>query len=615
MKRLSIIIPCYNAEPYINELLDCLSPQITPEVEVFVIDDGSKVPFKTDYEWAKVIRQANGGASAARNTGLDNAVGDYIAFIDADDLVSDKYIETILAKIDEGFDYLYMSWKTLPGGWACDVKLNSVDDVFPSFNLCVWNRIYKRSNIGKIRFNTKKKIAEDAQFIREVKETGKKAFISDYMYFYRSSTPDSLTKRFGDGKVETRRVVYNIPHITRDDDLLAEVRRLDKEAEVIIMTNKNEMPELSKYAMVIAPTVIKGTELRGEPTGLFTLIDESINTDIVIWTAVTQKIGGIETWIYNFCSFMHKYYDIVVMYDDMDDSQIDRLMPYARVIKRKRPVLCHTLIVNRITDKTPSEVTYERKIQMVHACKMVESWTIPQDNDLIVGVSSVVLGSFQQKGEVIHNLINIPKEDDALLLVSATRLGTFEKGKKRMIEMSEQMRDAGIKFIWLCFSEVDPGSELITWLKPRLDISSYIRKADYLVQLSDAEGFGYSVVEALSMGTPVITTPVAVLDELKFIDGESGYIVPFEGDMEVERFKHIPKVDYKYANNAIVKKWRSILGDGNPTYKPSIRRMRILTTFKDSATNRTYKIGNEVYMLKEVADKAIKAGYAREVKQ
>ena len=310
---------------------------------------------------------------------------------------------------------------------------------------------------------------------------------------------------------------------------------------------------------------------------------------------------------------MHKYYDIVVMYDDMDDSQIDRLMPYARVIKRKRPVLCHTLIVNRITDKTPSEVTYERKIQMVHACKMVESWSVPQDNDLIVGVSSVVLGSFQQKGEVIHNLINIPKEDDALLLVSATRLGTFEKGKKRMIEMSEQMRDAGIKFIWLCFSEVDPGSELITWLKPRLDISSYIRKADYLVQLSDAEGFGYSVVEALSMGTPVITTPVAVLDELKFIDGESGYIVPFEGDMEVERFKHIPKVDYKYANNAIVKKWRSILGDGNPTYKPSIRRMRILTTFKDSATNRTYKIGNEVYMLKEVADKAIKAGYAREV--
>ena len=230
-----------------------------------------------------------------------------------------------------------------------------------------------------------------------------------------------------------------------------------------------------------------------------------------------------------------------------------------------------------------------------------------------IGVSSVVLGSFKQKGEVIHNLINIPKEDDALLLVSATRLGTFEKGKKRMVEMAEQMRDKGIRFVWLCFSEVDPGSNLITWLKPRLDISPFIRKADYLVQLSDAEGFGYSVVEALSMGTAVITTPVAVLDELKYLDGDYGYIVPFEGDMDVERFRRIPHVEYRYANNTIVKKWRSILGEGNPTYNPSIRKMRILTTFKDSATNRTYKIGNEVYMLNEVADKAIKAGYAREV--
>lgn len=611
--RLSIIIPCYNAEPYISELLDCLDKQMRDDVEVIVIDDGSRVPFDTSYKWVKTLRQANGGASKARNTGLDNATGDYVAFIDADDLVSDKYIDTILAKIEEGFDYLYMSWKTLPGGWACDVKLNSIDDTFPSFNLCVWNRVYKRSKIGKIRFNTKKKIAEDAQFIREVKETGKKAFIGDYMYFYRSNTPDSLTKRFGAGKVETRRVVYNIPHVKKDPDLLAEVRRLDKEAEVIIMTTKCEMPELSKYAMVISPTVIKGTELRGEPTGLFTLIDESINADICIWTSITQKIGGIETWIYNFCAAMSKHYDIVVMYDEMDDMQINRIIPYARVIRRNKPVVCKTLIVNRITDKTPSTVTYERKIQMCHACKMIDAWEIPNDNDLVVGVSQVVLDSFNREGEVIHNLINIPKDENVLLLVSATRLGTFEKGKKRMIALAEQMRDAGIRFVWLCFSEVDPECDLITWMRPRLDITAYIRKADYLVQLSDEEGFGFSIFEALVMGTPVITTPISILEEMRFKDGEHGYIVPFDGDMDVKRFRWIPEVDYRYDNASIIRKWRKILGEGNPTYKPSIKNMQILTTFKDSATGRTYKQGNTVYMLKEIAEKAKNAGYAREV--
>ena len=612
--ELTIIIPCYNAEPYIGELLDCLAPQITPGVEVIVVDDGSKVPFKTSYTWATVVRQKNGGASKARNKGLDMATGDYVAFIDADDLVADNYIDTILAKIAEGFDYLYMSWRTLPGGWQCDVKLKTVNDTFPSYNLCVWNRVYKRSKIGKVRFNTNKRIAEDAQFIRDVKETGVKAFISDYMYFYRSNTPDSLTKRFADGRVETRRVVYNIPHVKEDADLLAEVRSLDKVAEVIVMTNKCDMPELTKYAMVIPPTVIKGTELRGEPTSLFTLIEPTIRTDVVIWTAVTQKIGGIETWIYNFCMYLHKYYDIVVLYDEMDDVQIDRLTPYARVIKRGKRIECDTLIVSRITDLSPANVSYEKKVQMVHACKMDERWFIPQDADEIVGVSEVVLETFDQKGKVIHNLVHTEESDEVLLLVSATRLGTFEKGTRRMREMAEQMRDKGMRFIWLCFSDVDPKSDLITWMSPRLDISAYIRKADYLVQLSDAEGFGYSMVEALSMGTPVITTDITILDEIGFTENVDGYIVPFYGDMDVERFKYIPEPKFKYDNKPIIEKWRRLLGKGNPTYKPNVKRMYIGTTFKDSATNRTYKIGTTVYMIAEIADKAISAGYAREVK-
>lgn len=612
--KLSIIIPCYNAEPYIAALLNCLDKQITPDVEVIIVDDGSKVPFQTGYKWATVLRQENGGASAARNTGLDNAKGEYIAFIDADDLVSDKYIETILQKIDEGFDYLYMSWKTLPGGWQCDVKLNSVDDTFPSFNLCVWNRVYKKSKIGSVRFNTKKKIAEDAQFIREVNETGKKAFISEYMYFYRSDTPESLTKRFSAGEVNTRRVVYNIPHVIYDADLLEEIKDLDKEAEVIVMTNQCDMPELTKYAMVIPPTVMKGTELRGERTNLFTKIELPIIADIVIWTAVTFHIGGIETWIYNFCHEMSKYYDIVVMYDEMDGEQINRIIPYSRVIKRNGRISCKTLIVSRISDKTPENVTYERKIQMCHACKMVNTWKIPEDNDLIVCVSKVVKDSFKQDGEVIHNLVVTPPKDDVLLFVSATRLGTFEKGKNRMHEMAKQMFEAGIKFLWLCFSDINPQSEFITWMEPRIDISAYIKKADYLVQLSDAEGFGYSMVEALCLGTPVIITPIEILDEIGFKDEKHGYIVPFSGNMDVRRFLNIPTVDFKYDSEEIVEKWRRILGNGNPGSRPIIKKALILTTFRDTSTGIDYKRNRTVYLPIETAEKAIKAGYAKEIK-
>ena len=81
MIKLSIIIPYYNCKGYTDELLSCLNKQITNEVEVIVIDDGSDIPFETEYSWVTIIHQENGGPSAARNTGLDNAIGEYIASI------------------------------------------------------------------------------------------------------------------------------------------------------------------------------------------------------------------------------------------------------------------------------------------------------------------------------------------------------------------------------------------------------------------------------------------------------------------------------------------------------------------------------------------------------
>ena len=70
MDKILIVIPAYNAEPYVYKLLERIHPQITDDVEVILIDDGSKVPVKADYEWLKIIRQKNGGISKARNKGL-----------------------------------------------------------------------------------------------------------------------------------------------------------------------------------------------------------------------------------------------------------------------------------------------------------------------------------------------------------------------------------------------------------------------------------------------------------------------------------------------------------------------------------------------------------------
>lgn len=600
---LSIIIPYYNAKVYTDELLNELSGQITKDVEVILVDDGSDEPYTTDLEWVKVIRQKNGGASKARNTGLDNAAGDYIAFIDADDMVSERYIERIMDKIKtEHFDYCYLSWRTIGNGWRCEVKLNTIDDKFPSFNLCVWNRIYKRELIGDTRFNEHKKIAEDAEFIRGI-ERGKKSFIPEYMYYYRSDVPNSLTKRFREGKLETQRVVYYYPTITKDMDLLEEVKATDRYAEVIIMTARNDQPDLERYAMVLPPCKMYGTELRGQHTSLFTKINIPITTQVCIYTRETFQIGGIETFIYNFCVNLSKYYNILVLYDRMADSQRERLRGYARTLKNdiNQKIICDTLIINRITDKPTINIQYRQKVQMCHMPKLDPRYVLPKDNDIQVPVSEVVARSFKsdlRNYEVINNLTAPQKVKEPLMLVSAQRLNTAEKGKSRIEKLAKLLRDKHIPFIWLLFSDGSLICDGVVNLKPTLDIAPYIKKADYLVQLSDAEGFCYSIVEALELGTAVITTPIEVLDEIGFKDKENGYIIPFDiVDDDIERIYNVPTFTYKYNNAKRVKQWRRLL-DRKPKHLKDRPKalVRVTQAYKDMALYQTLTPGMVVEM-------------------
>ena len=623
MKTLSIIIPYYNGGRYTEELLRQLAPQITEDVEVIVVDDGSKIPFKTDYDWIKVIRQKNAGASAARNTGLDHAKGQYIAFIDADDLISDKYIETILNKAKtEKFDYLYMSWRAF-GGWNMDVKLVSIDQEFPPFNLCVWNRVYKRSMIGKTRFNVLKPCAEDAQFIRDVKEEGrKKSFVSDYMYFYRSNAEDSLTKRAKAGKVETRRIVYNLPAVTSDMVyLIDEFKELDKDTEVILMTDKNDLPELANYAMVIKPQRISGTELRGQKTELFRQVEQPHRTQVLIYVSQLYDIGGIETWTYNFVRHMHKYYDLMVLWDKgMDPEQRRRLLPYAKVIRNtKKPIICDTLINCRTSVPLPTNITYDKYIMVVHTCKMQKHWQLLGAEEYIF-VSEAAKRSYNIEGKVIHNMTypeNIDKKP--LLLVSATRL-SWEKGEDRIQRVAKMLHARGILFTWLVFSDHEPKqyTDGLVYRKPTLDIKAYIKQADWFIQLSTYEAFCYSIVEALELGTPVLTTPLEVLPEIGFQEGKNGFIIPFDvaqwKDPEKVLYTQLKPFNFVYDNESLIEQWRQELGtDTTPTPKKEPRKgyklVIALRDYFDKPLNRSVKENEVLEVPEQIANQGRSAGF------
>lgn len=102
---VSIIVPIYNAEKYIHECIDSLLAQTYTNIEVILVDDGSpdncgKIcdEYAAKDNRVKVIHQKHAGVSAARNNAIEHSKGEWITFVDADDKVTDDYIETLMAK-------------------------------------------------------------------------------------------------------------------------------------------------------------------------------------------------------------------------------------------------------------------------------------------------------------------------------------------------------------------------------------------------------------------------------------------------------------------------------------------------------------------------------------
>ena len=221
--KLSILIPYYNAEKYIKELLDKLKPQIVDGVEVILIDDGSAKAFTSRFKsrpkWLIVIRQENRGGAAAKNTGLDHATGDYVTFIDADDLVPEYFVERLLKEIElTGADVIDYSWKSLTeNGVQFDKKLHSPSERLTNCSVCT--RAFKKTYLGSRRFNENKDATYDEDFSRRVgylTDNHKHSSIPEYMYFYRTDVEDSSIHRYKEGLKKTKRIVYHYDHVTKD---------------------------------------------------------------------------------------------------------------------------------------------------------------------------------------------------------------------------------------------------------------------------------------------------------------------------------------------------------------------------------------------------------------
>ena len=112
MKKLSIIVPVYNSQKYLRRCIESVVNQMREWVELIIVDDGSTddSPYICDeykmIDNISVIHKKNGGLSSARNAGLEIATGDYVFFLDSDDLIDGSLINDLGKYFDEDWDFL-----------------------------------------------------------------------------------------------------------------------------------------------------------------------------------------------------------------------------------------------------------------------------------------------------------------------------------------------------------------------------------------------------------------------------------------------------------------------------------------------------------------------------
>jgi len=274
-----------------------------------------------------------------------------------------------------------------------------------------------------------------------------------------------------------------------------------------------------------------------------------------------QQLGGVETYLWEIAKKYHKY-DVVVAYVEADGKQLARLKKLVRCVRVNKPIYCKQCFFSYEFDF--SLVVADEYIPVAHANYEVQGLP-PCLSDNIkryLGVSKWVCDAYErllrQRGcdkpiSVCYNPISVDKPKKVLKLISPTRLSK-EKGKDRMIALAEALIRNNIPFIWLVFTDGDiPTLPGFIKMPVSIDVRDYIAESDYLVQLSDTEGYCYSVMEAWLLGTMTITTPVPSFYEEGLVDGENGYVIDFDmPDVDnfvnkiyngIHEFKYTPKPD------------------------------------------------------------------------
>lgn len=259
--KISVIIPAYNAETYLEPCVRSALQQTYQNLEILLIDDGS-----TDSTWEicrrlaaadsriKPIHKQNGGVSSARNAGIEAASGAMLLFVDGDDELKENGLEALIeAQQRTGADIVaawYDMGAPIPYPEAGDVVWKGTEALQKSLEdhpltYSAWAKLYTREIIGDTRFQEGIRVNEDSLFVfRLLCKQPCFAGIKDVVYFYRPNAASASRAAFSEKYFDITKVadVKQQLILQQYPQLEAAARNMKLKAELSLLNNLSSCP-------------------------------------------------------------------------------------------------------------------------------------------------------------------------------------------------------------------------------------------------------------------------------------------------------------------------------------------------------------------------------------
>ena len=241
---ISVIIPVYNVEQYVESCLNSVIDQSYTNLEIILVDDGSTDrsgeicgQYALKDSRIKVIHEENAGLGEARNRGLRIASGDYICFVDSDDWIEEDYCKELAQAAERTNSKIpkvkYDDCFTTTGKEILHYTMTANSKYW--FNISVWNKLYKREIISGLWF--KSRVYEDIMYNAEsMYRANKITYVNKCLYNYRINREGSIISKGFQRKTvefEMKFKEERVEFFKRNNEI-----KLARDAEAVVIHDK-----------------------------------------------------------------------------------------------------------------------------------------------------------------------------------------------------------------------------------------------------------------------------------------------------------------------------------------------------------------------------------------